>query len=88
MGYNTKMTLQSDWELRLAYETYLSCREQHVVTYQVKKGKDTVQKMKAYTTGFVQLPHEGGILDQPHRLMSFLEAFLIGDRQGFAQDKR
>ena len=88
MGYNTKRTLESDMELRLAYETYLSCREQHVVTYQGKKGKDTVQKMKTFTVGFHHLPDEGGLLDQPHRLMTFMDAFLQGDRQGFAQDKR
>jgi hypothetical protein len=71
----------------MMYETYLSCREQHVVAYQTKKGKDTVQNLKAFTTGFGQLPEEGGVLDQSHRTMTFMEQFLIGDRQGFAQDK-
>ena len=87
-GFNTKRTLQDNPEIARMYELYLSCREQHVVTYQSSKGKDTVQHLKAFTTGFAQLPEAGGVLDQSHRIMTFLEAFLAGDRHGFAQEAR
>lgn len=88
MGHSIKSSLQNDPELASLYELYLSCRQQSVVTYQTSKGKETVQKLKTFTTGFIQLPEEGGILDQPHRVMTFMESFLQGDEHGFWNDKR
>jgi hypothetical protein len=43
------------------------------------KGKDTIKKIVIYTNGYSQLPTEGGVLDQPHRLMAFFSAFREGD---------
>jgi hypothetical protein len=64
---------------------YLLCREQHVVAYQKSKGKDkTVQKLVPFTVGFQHLPEKGGMLNQPHRLLTFFEMFMLGDRIAFS----
>lgn len=77
-------TLHSEPELAQAYDIFISCRAQNIVTYQESKGKDrSVQHIRPYTTGWAVLPSEGGLLDQPHRLMSFLEIFMTGDKNGF-----
>lgn len=89
MGSNVKTSLRAHREIAQAYQLYLICREQTVIVYSESKGKDkTVQKMRPYTVGFAQLPADGGMLDQPHRLLSFFESFLEGDHVGFAQDRR
>jgi hypothetical protein len=71
-------------EIASLYELYTTCRQQQVVVYQQNKGKDkTVQVVASYTTGYSVLPDEGGVLDQPHRIMAFFDAFMFGDRNGF-----
>lgn len=65
----------------------MTCREQQIVTYSTQKGKDkTIQHVRPFTTGWSALPEAGGILDQPHRLMTFLEIFLSGEREGFFKE--
>ena len=60
-----------------------------MITYQESKGKDkVVQRVRPFTVGWSILPEAGGLLDQPHRLMTLLELFMYGDRLGFAQDTR
>ncbi len=86
---NVRRSLESSREISMAYALYLTCREQHIVTYRESKGKDkTIQKVRPYTTGWAVLPVAGGVLDQPHRLMSLLETFMQGDREGFDKDRR
>lgn len=81
--------MENERELAQAYNTYLLCRTQTVVVYSESKGKDrTVQKIRPYTSGFSVLPSDGGMLDQPHRLLSFFEIFLNAEHEAFAQDKR
>lgn len=88
-GYNVRNTLQNEPEIARAYQTYLMCRAQTVIVYSESKGKDkTVQKIRPYTTGFNLLPVDGGMLDQPHRLLSFMEVFLNAEHEAFARDKR
>jgi hypothetical protein len=89
MGYSTKQTQMDYPEIARAYQLYLLCRAQTVIVYSESKGKDkTVQKIRPYTTGFGILPDEGGLQDQNHRLLSFMEIFLNGEHDGFASDKR
>lgn len=57
-----------------------------VVAYQTSKGKETIQKVSAYPQGLAILPCEGGLLDQPHRLMMFFEEFLDGERLAFSRN--
>jgi len=70
-------------EIADAYEIYLLCRKQEWVKYDTKQGNETVTHMKLYTTGLIQLPREGGVLDQPNRLMAFFDSFLEADRKVF-----
>ena len=87
-GYNVRNTLEAEREIAQAYQTYLLCREQTVIVYSEQKGKDrTVQKIRPYTTGFAQLPGHGGMLDQPHRLLTFMEIFMNAEHDAFARDR-
>lgn len=89
MGYSVKSTLQQNKEIAQAYQTYLLCRAQTVIVYSESKGKDkTVQKIRPYTTGFSQLPDKGGMLDQQHRTLAFMEIFLGAEHDAFAADRR
>lgn len=67
--------------LAWSYDLYVLCREQQLFTVDVTKqgGKRTDTKIVTYTTGFHSLPETGGVLDQPHRLMSLFQYFLSGD---------
>lgn len=88
-GYSVKNTLNNEPEIAQAYQTYLLCRAQTVIVYSESKGKDkTVQKIRPYTTGFLQLPADGGMLDQPHRLLAFMEIFMYAEHDAFASDRR
>lgn len=46
-------------------------------------GKDmkTIKKVVPFTTGYAVLPWEGGLLDQPYRVMEFFEAFMRAERR-------
>lgn len=79
-------SLENYPEIADAFAAYLLCREQHVVAYQIPKGKDkTVQKLVPFTVGLHHLPEDGGVLDQPHRLLTFFEMFMLGDRLAFSK---
>lgn len=81
--------MEREPELAQSYQIYMLCRAQTVVVYSESKGKDrTVQKIRPYTTGFSVLPESGGMLDQPHRLLSFMEIFLNAEHDAFARDGR
>ena len=43
------------------------------------KGKRVEHKVVSFTTGLQSLPVEGGMLDQPYRLMEFFALFMQGD---------
>jgi hypothetical protein len=45
-------------------------------------GKDmkTIKQVVPFATGFSILPEEGGLMDQPYRMMEFFEIFLAADR--------
>lgn len=44
---------------------------------------DTVLKILPYTDGLLFLPVDGGVLDQPHRLMTFFDYFESGEQEAF-----
>ena len=68
-------------ELARAYDLYLMCRQQQLFHMKVEKdkGKRVEHKVVNYTTGLHSLPEEGGVLDQPYRLMEFFSLFQQGD---------
>lgn len=78
-----KEALQANPELARAYDLYSSCRAQTVVPYQTSKGKDTIQRLSPWTTGYAVLPEDGGMLDQPYRLMELFDSFMDGERWAF-----
>lgn len=43
------------------------------------KGRKVEHKVAAFSTGFQSLPADGGMLDQPYRLMEFFSIFQVGD---------
>jgi hypothetical protein len=51
----------------------------------VVKGSGNSQKVHKkivpFPTGFTVLPEEGGMLDQPYRLMEYFGEFIRGERQ-------
>ena len=69
-----------------AYELYVLCRNQTLVTMEVPKGKHTEYRVVQWTTGLNHLPWVGGMDDQPHRTMQFFHEFLRGDQHA-AQKK-
>ena len=44
---------------------------------------DTMIKMLPYADGLLFLPNDGGMLDQPHKLMTFFEIFESGEQEAF-----
>lgn len=40
--------------------------------------------MLPFTDGLNCLPYAGGVLDQPHRLMQFFNAFEDGEQEAFS----
>lgn len=54
-----------------------------MVVVDKQKGKKTIKVMLPYTTGLAFLPEDGGIMDQPYRMMEFFAAFLDGERIAF-----
>jgi hypothetical protein len=75
-------------EIAEAYSVYLLCRQQHVAVYKSSKGKDTVQVVAPFTQGLSVLPEDGGMMDQPYRLMAFFSEFMDGERQAFFNPRR
>jgi hypothetical protein len=59
------------------------CRNQVLHEYEFDRGGKPMRMMMRYTTGLAVLPYEGGVLDQPERLMTYFEEFLAGDEDGF-----
>jgi hypothetical protein len=83
MGRNMQGTLNADPELNRAYRIYRDCRTQVLFRHEYTKGEGKNAKsfvaIVNVTTGYHHLPVEGGILDQPHRLMDYFDAFRFGD---------
>ena len=57
------------------------CRQTQLFHMQVTKdkGRRVEHKVVNYTTGLHSLPVEGGMLDQPYRLMEFFSLFQQGE---------
>jgi hypothetical protein len=51
--------------------------------YETGQGKQrkTVVKVVAWPTGYTVLPYDGGVLDQPYRLMEWFDAFMSGEKK-------
>lgn len=43
------------------------------------RGRKVEHKVISFTSGLHSLPEEGGLLDQPYRLMEFFALFQYGD---------
>jgi len=72
-------------EISEAYSLYQTCRNQTIFEYEFEKNKKPMRMILHYTTGLTVLPYEGGVMDQPVRLMTYFEEFLAGDEEGFYQ---
>lgn len=70
-------------EISAAYELYTLCRSQTLITHDVTRGGKQMTRTEPFTTGLAQMPEEGGMLDQPHRLMDFFSEFISGERRSF-----
>lgn len=46
---------------------------------EISKDKKTYMRIVPHTTGLGILPEDGGLLDQPYRLMEFFGAFQLAD---------
>lgn len=63
------------------------CRDQTLFTIEKQTGKNKAKRIIiVWTTGLKSLPNEGGMLDQPYRMMEYFRQFITGDR--FAANKR
>lgn len=80
---SAKVSLEQHPEIAQAYELYQTCRLQVPYEYAYSKNKQEYRLLLPYTTGLGVLPYQGGILDQPERLMTFFEMFLAGDEHAF-----
>jgi len=70
-------------EISDAFQLYTTCRNQIPYEYEFTRGGKGMRVLLMYTTGLAVLPYEGGILDQPERMMTFFESFLQGDEKAF-----
>jgi hypothetical protein len=70
-------------EIARAYDIYTDCRGTQLVVYQTSKAGKEMQVMASYPTGYDHLPYEGGVMDQPYRLMEFFGEFMNGERRAF-----
>lgn len=66
-------------EIARAFDLYIQCRSQELVVAEITKDKKTYMRIVPHTTGLGVLPAEGGLLDQPYRLMEFFGAFRVAD---------
>ena len=88
MGQTQTRALGRNRLFREVWELYLHCRSTSLVIYEMP---DRTDKKKTrivpvvWPTGFSQLPHSGGVQDQPATLMRLLFACLQGERDGVAR---
>jgi hypothetical protein len=81
--YKVDNLVKENPEIARAYELYTVCRAQQMVTHDVMKGGKQLTRTEPYPVGYNVLPEEGGVLDQPQRLMVFFEEFMNGERRSF-----
>lgn len=74
------------WEkeplLHLLWEEYCLCRELVIIPFVRKSQRGEKTVMMMWTTGFNQLPNQGGVRDQSYFVMRIFNAFLAGERRG------
>lgn len=77
----------SDPELARAWSLYQDCRMQQFVFAEIPKdgGKKVATKLLPFTTGYAHLPYDGGVLDQPIRLMAYFDQFRAGEARYFSE---
>ena len=68
---------------------YTQCRRQEMVRIEKQKGTGksahTEISLLPKSTGYSVLPWEGGMADQPYRMMVFFDAFQAGESEAFSQ---
>jgi hypothetical protein len=86
------VTLDKFPEIAEAWVSYTQCRKQEIVRVEKTKGSGKSQTTEIHliprTNGYNVLPWEGGLLDQPYRLMIFFDAFQDGEAEAFASKVR
>lgn len=87
-----RTSLENYPEIADAWVLYDQCRSRTLERIEKQKGsgKSAVTEISLIprTQGYGQLPWQGGILDQPHRLFVFFDAFQAGDAEAFADKVR
>jgi hypothetical protein len=54
-----------------------------MVSHEMNKGGKQFTRTEPYPIGYSVLPEEGGLLDQPQRLVTFFEEFMNGEKRSF-----
>lgn len=80
--------LRKNPEIAEAYALYDECRTLTVHAQQYSKGKEQMIRTLTFPTGYHYLPNEGGMLDQPYRLMEFFGEFMSGERLAFFRPRK
>jgi hypothetical protein len=89
LGLPRDNMLAANPHLADAWEIYTLCRHQEIITVEKTKqsAKGTVKNVQYLpkTLGYRVLPWDGGVLDQPHALMSIFASFQMGEGDAFVQ---
>lgn len=67
---------------------YMQCKQTQIVQVTKEKAGKSVTMMLSVPVGLSILPYEGGLMDQPYRLMHFFSAFEDGEQQAFSDKIR
>ena len=78
-------TLKDDGSLRKMLGWYYQCRTQVLFKIDTSEGKGNAAKTTTHVvgwpTGLHHYPLDGGLWDQPKKLMQYFDAFYHGDRR-------
>jgi len=83
-GLRIDSALRKNPEIARYLVMYERCRMTQLIQTEHSKGSGKsatrVLKMTSFPTGFGVLPYDGGIYDQPYRMMEFFEIFFASER--------
>ena len=84
-GLDVQNSLRRNPEIARYLMMYEKCRQIQIIQTEGVKGSGKSQmrtlKTTMYPTGFGVLPFNGGVYDQPYRMMEFFEIFFNEERK-------
>lgn len=84
-GLDQSQALKRDPDIAEALSIYRECRSFMLFETESVRGSGKQQmvskKIVPFPTGYGVLPYEGGIMDQPHKLMIYFDIFLNAERK-------